>query len=151
MPCAVKSTSGITLVELIIVVGILGVVLAIGIFNGRQALIQRQEDAALNTIRQVIWQGATAASSRGREVTLHLNNRTLQLRVGASVIRSDDLPAGVSTNLPQGLVLAFSPPGKVTAESLGDLIETSPRVWAGGRTYFIDVSVIGEVRVREGS
>lgn len=141
---------GVTMIELLIVLAILGVVLALGVFNGRQALASRQEQAAINTIRQSIWQGATAASSRGRTVTLNRTGRILELRAGEAIIRRDELPSGITINLPQGIVLEFNPPGKVVPETLTALMDTNPSVSAGGRTYLLEVSLIGEVRATGG-
>lgn len=144
-----SQTLGVTVIELLVIVAIVGIMLSIGVFSGRQALVQRQEIAAVNTLRQSIWQGATAASSRGQTVVLHRNGRILELRSDSGIVRRDELPSGVSTNLPQGVVLEFSPPGKVVEDSLLDLLEIQPRVSAGGKTFVLEISVIGEVRATE--
>lgn len=140
--------AGLTLVELLIVLAIVGIVLAIGFFNGRGLLEGRQEAAAVNSLRQSVWQGATAASARGRSVQLFLNGRSLEVRDGATVIRRDELPAGVSTNLPQGVVLSFTPPGKVTPASLAAVEAISPYISTGKGVYHLQFSLIGEVRVQ---
>lgn len=140
-----------TLLELLIVLAVIGMVVGIGIFNARRALTGSQERSAVQTVRQSIWQGATAASSRGRPITLVRTGNTFQLLDGDTVIRTDELPNGVSSNLAQGTLLEFSPPGKVTAESLEDFMASNPWIGADGRTQRIEVSVIGEVRVIGGS
>lgn len=71
----------------------------------------------------------------------------MRLVDGDIVIRSDDLPDGVTTNFAQGVLLEFSPPGKITADSLASFMESNPRIGAEGRTQRLEVSVIGEVRV----
>lgn len=132
------------------VVAILAVVLAIGIFNGRRAVTAQGEMAALNSLQQTVWQGATAASARGTIVTMRYEGRDLVLRVGddgeGQILRSETLPNEVTTNMPQGQVLLFTPPGKVEINSLASAqdyyIATSD-----GMSYF-EFSVIGEVRVR---
>lgn len=141
---------GITILELLIVLAVLGLVLGIGFFNARRALVGSQERAAVQTVRQSIWQGATAASSRGRPITLVRTGNAFQLVDGDTIIRSDDLPDGVTTNLAQGTLLEFSPPGKVTADSLAGFMERDPWIGGEGRTQRIEVSVIGEVRVLGG-
>lgn len=138
---------GLTMLELLLVLAILGIVLGLGFFNARRALMGSQERAAVQTVRQSIWQGATAASARGRPITLVHSGNTMRLVDGDDVIRSDDLPDGVTTNFAQGVLLEFSPPGKITAESLGSFMESNPSIGAEGRTQRIEVSVIGEVRV----
>lgn len=138
--------SGITLIELLIVIAILAIIFGIGIFNARGALESRQESAAIKTVSQMVWQGATAASARGRIVTLNRDGHTLRLLDGDSVIREDDLPRGVSTNLPGGTVLVFSPPGKITDESLSALLDSSPWIRTSDTLYDLEVSLIGEVR-----
>lgn len=138
---------GLTILELLLVLAILGIVLGLGFFNARRALLGSQERAAVQTVRQSIWQGATAASSRGRPITLVRDGNSMRLVDGDNVIRSDDFPDGVTTNFSQGVLLEFSPPGKVTAESLAAFMESNPQIGGEGRTQRIEVSVIGEVRV----
>lgn len=147
---SVRRSDGITLLELLVVIAIIGVVLAIGIFSGRQALVSSQERAAIQTVRQSIWQGATAASARGRPITLERNGRTLRLMDGATVIRTDDMPAGVSTNFASGVLLEFSPPGRITEETLTAFMESVPRITTDTRTSRLEVSLIGEVRILGG-
>lgn len=144
------ASSGITLIELLVVLSILGVVLALGVINIRQALIGSEARAAIQTVRQAIWQGATAASARGRTITLTRSGNSLRLMDGNVVVRSDDLPSGVTVSFPQGLLLEFSPPGKVTADSLEEFMNGDPWIRGDGRTTRIQVSLIGEVRTEGG-
>lgn len=143
-------TSGLTLLEVLLVVAILGIVLGIGVFNGRQAVTVQGEMAAINSLQQTVWQGATAASSRGRIVTMRMEGRDLVLRLGddpeGQVLRRETFPREVTTNMPQGNVLTFTPPGKVEINSLAaaqDFYVATSR----GQSSF-EISVIGEVRVR---
>lgn len=141
-----RNQAGFSMIELLIVLGILGVVLGIGIFNGRQALDSQQERAAFNTLRQSAWQGATAAASRGERVYLQLSGRELSLRLGSTTgrqLRADTFPSGISTNLPQGTVLVFEPPGKV----LAGMLPEPGHYWfqSGGSALELQFSVIGEV------
>lgn len=139
---------GVTIVELLIVVAILGIVLGIGVINGRRIADNQSEAAAVRSLQQMVWQGATAAAARGRVVTMRLEDRELVLRVGdaatGQVLRRDELPSGVSTNMPQGNVLTFTPPGKI--ESLEGRQEFYLE-GSQGRSN-IEFSIIGEVRIR---
>lgn len=135
---------GFTMLELLLVIAIIGVLVGIGVFSARRVLAGQQESAAVNTIRQTVWQGATAAAARGQEAKLVLEDGQLELRVGAAVIRTEELPGGVSTNLPAELV--FTPPGKLAEDSLEALRAAQP-LWiqTSERQYRLEVSVIGEV------
>ncbi len=142
-----KKASGFTMLELLIVIAILGVIAGIGVFNGRQALQTQQENAALNSIRQSIWQGATAAASRGVEIELLRNGNVLILRQqdNQREIRRTTLPSGVSTNLPEGRVLLFDPPGRINQASY-DALPDKVTVYANGKTHQLTISIIGEVK-----
>lgn len=145
-----RNAAGLTLLEVLLVVAILAVVLGIGVFNGRQAVTAQGELAAINSLQQTVWQGATAASARGQIVTMRMEGHDLVLRVGddgeGQVLRRESFPADVITNMPQGNVLLFTPPGKVEINSLSEAqdyyLGTSK-----GQSFF-EISVIGEVRVR---
>lgn len=141
-----RSQAGFSVLELLIVLAIIGVVVGIGVFNGRQALDRQQERAAFNSLRQTVWQGATAASARGQRVFLQLSGRELSLRIGSAggtQLRSENLPAGVDTNLPQGTILIFEPPGKIQS----DLLPEAGEYWfeAGSSRLDLIFSIIGEV------
>jgi len=141
---------GLSLLEVLVVIAILAVVLAIGVFNGRRAVTAQGEIAALNSLQQTVWQGATAASARGQIVTMRMEDRDLVLRLGLAddgqVLRRETLPNEVSTNMPQGRVLEFTPPGKVEINSLA-AAQDYYLATSDGRSYF-EFSVIGEVRIR---
>ena len=137
------------MVELLIVLAIIGIILSVGVFNGRRALTAQEERAAVNTLRQTSWQGATAAAARGRPVIMVRDGRRLSLRLDnadGQVLRSEELPAGVDTNLPNGTVLVFTPPGKIRT----DQVPEPGEYWfeAGGRRLELEFSVIGEVEIR---
>lgn len=141
-----RGLAGFTLLELLVVLAVISVLVGIGVFNGRRALHSQQERAAFNSLRQSVWQGATAAASRGQQVFLQLDGKELSLHLGSAdgrQLRSENFPTGVSTNLPQGTVLVFEPPGKV----LADLLPEEGEYWfvSGGNTVQLRFSVIGEV------
>ncbi len=146
-----RSAAGFTLIELLIVMAILGAISGVAFVSGRQILRGQQEQAAINTVQQSIWQGATAAASRGIRAELFRNGTTIQVRNSAdlSVIRAFDLPANVTFNLPEGVSLLFTPPGKIDIASL-DALPKPLTLVANDRTYELQISLIGEVKA-EGS
>ena len=148
-----------TIIELLVVLAIIGVVGAIGFLNGRRIAEAQSADAAVATIQQSIWQGATAAASRGREIRLMYdaqgNLLTLE-DVDGNVERTFELPDGVTTNLADGstdgLALRFLPPGKValsntTPPAAGSLqaLPGDLHIATDDKTYALQVSMIGEV------
>lgn len=139
---------GITLIELLIVLAVLGVVIGIAVFSNRDALRGQQEQAAIRSIQQSVWQGASAASARGRNTELtHVGNRIEVREVGTgNLIRSEDLPSGISTSLPN---LVFTPPGRISDATFGAVADGITVQSSSGTTQ-LRVSIIGEVvAVRE--
>lgn len=138
---------GASIVEILIVVAILAVVAGFAIPNLRTVLQGSEERAAIQSIQQTVWQGATAAAARGVEITLTRTGGDFVLRNTESnqVLKTFTLPSGVSSNWPQLEVVTFTPPGKVDPTSLeGFPAELS--ITANGRTTRLEISLIGEVR-----
>ena len=138
-----ERSKGLTLLEVLAVLAILAVLLALAVLNGRGALTGQQDRAAVRSIQQSIWQGASAASARGRNTELVLSGRQVIVReVGSGrLVRTEELPAGVTTNLPH---LIFAPPGKISADSFA-LVEDGITVNTSAGTTLLKVSIIGEV------
>lgn len=138
-----RSKRGFTIIEMLVILAILGVLLALFAFMGRGALDTQQEKAAIRSIQQSVWQGASAASARGRNTELKLVGRNVEVReVGSGrLIRTEELPNGVTTNLP---TLVFTPPGKISDASFA-LVEDGITVTGSKGTTRLVVSIIGEV------
>lgn len=128
---------------MLIVLAILGILLGIFAFTNRGALTGQQEQAAIRSIQHAVWQGASAASARGRNTELVHSGRTVIVREvdSSKVIRSEELPTGILTNLPN---LVFTPPGKISASSFA-LVEGGITVTSRAGTTILRVSIIGEV------
>lgn len=139
---------GLTTIELLIVMAILAIVATIGIMNYRQVLRGQEERAAVQSIQQTVWQGATAAAARGVLVNLVRsgNQFTLVDVASGAVLKRFDLPDGVTSNWPAGQPLVFTPPGKVSPASLNVLPSPLTVTSSQGRVTRLTVSLIGEVR-----
>src|SRR5680860_101888 len=116
-------SSGFTLLELLIVLAIIGIVAGIAVMSGRPIVRGQEGRAAVRTMQQSVWQGATMAASRGVRTNLVLSGRTLEVLNADSgeLIRSYELSEDVSLNIDDGTVLAFTPPGKVDETTLQNL------------------------------
>jgi len=66
------------------------------------------------TIRQMIWQGATAAASRNQTLILNRSGNifTIAPSSGAAV-RTFEVSPATTIGLPSGVVATFLPPGRV--------------------------------------
>lgn len=142
-----RAALGVSIVELLVVLAILGIIVGIATLSGRGALQSQQEQAAIRSIQQSIWQGASGASARGRNTELTLTGRRIDVReVGSGrLVRTEELPSGVTTNLPS---LVFTPPGKISADTF-PLVADGITVATIKGTTVLKVSIIGEV-VAEG-
>ena len=144
----VRRIVGFSVLELLIVLAVLGIIGGIVAVSGRSILGGQQQRAAVNSVRQSVWEGATAAASRGASIELVRSGGTLELKDVASgaVIRTFEIPSSVTTNLPSGQVLLFTPPGRVDLTTLTNLPDPLTMT-VNGRTFTLEVSVIGEVKV----
>lgn len=134
---------GFTILEILVVLAILGIVLVISAIMGRGALTNQEELSAIRSIQQSIWQGASAASARGRNTELIHTGRRVEVReVGTGrLIRTEELPSGVTTTLPN---LVFTPPGKISSDSFA-LVTDGISVNTAKTSTLLRVSIIGEV------
>jgi prepilin-type N-terminal cleavage/methylation domain-containing protein len=141
--------SGFSLIELLVVVAILGVVLGLTGILGRGIAQGARERAALNTVQQSVWQGATLAAARGFRTELCRTGTELAVRrvdgnaCAGPVLRLFEIDPAVTLSFVEGSVMVFTPPGTIDPGTLPD----SVTLVADGTTYVLEVSLIGEVRV----
>lgn len=144
----IKKPQGFTLLELLVVMAILGVAAGLGIAQLRNLGQRQQAAAAVDQIRQLFWQGATAAASRGGTNFLLVrsgNVLQVQSQADGSVLRSVTLPNGVTCSLGNGTLATFTSPGKVNYSSSFPA-NRQFTVSANGRTFTLTATLIGEVR-----
>ena len=143
-----KRKQAFSLVEILIVLGIISIVAGFSFVSGRKQLSKQEENATVASFTQLVLQGATAASSRGVEVIIdRTGNHFSLLRVDNNQeLDSFDMPFSVASNLaPNGEILRFAPQGWVDVGSLAAL--PSPvEFTTSDKTYELTVSLIGEVR-----
>lgn len=144
-----RSRQGFTLLELLVVLAVLAIVFALVAIAGRTFVQRASERSVVDTFQQAVWQGATSAAARGFRTELVLDGDELSIRRMSTgdVIRRFELDGRAAWNLDDGRVLVFTPPGAIdeaTLDALPDPIE----IVAAGSTYRLEVSLIGEVRVR---
>lgn len=140
-----RRSSGITVLELLVVIAIIGIAASLSAVAWR-GLVQREEArSALMSLRQAMWQGATAASARGENLTLRWQDDELLLvDAGGEALRRWDFAAETPTTLIPGDVLDFTPPGRVASlAGLPDPLTVS----IDDRTATLEVSLIGETEV----
>jgi len=142
-----NTRSGFTIFELLIAVAIVGILASVAVVSGRQVLQDQQQNAALNTLQQSIWQGATSAAARGASTELVRSGNQFSVRRqdNKRVLRRFELAKSVTSNLPQGVVLRFTPPGKIDPASMQNLPATLT-LTTKRATYKLTLSLIGEVK-----
>lgn len=144
-----RQERGLTVLEVLILMAVLALLFAIAATNLFPALRAQEANAAVQSIQQTVWQGATAAAARGVNVDLLRTGDVFVLTnvESGAVLKRFELPSMVTTNWPENQALRFTPPGRIQADTLTQL--PSPiTVSAGGRTTRLTVSLIGEVRAQ---
>ena len=74
-----RKSEGITILELVIVLAIIGILGGIAVVSGSTIARRQAAHGAIATFQQSVWQGATAAASRGLTVELIRSGGQLQL------------------------------------------------------------------------
>lgn len=138
---------GITVVELLIVLAIVGVLAGLVALNGRRVLMGQESRAAVTSVQQTVWQGATAAAARGvvTRLTRAGDRFTLTDTATGATLRTFDLPSQVTSNWPQGQALDFTPPGRIDVATL-DALPEPLTITANDNSYALLISLIGEVK-----
>lgn len=139
---------GLTLVEMIVLVAVLGVVFTLVAFNGQRTLAEQEEVAFLRTLQGLFWQGATEAASRGETLLLVRQGNRLEIRRGQQALRSVRIPSGISLSLAEGTIVQFTPPGKLQGPQGQNLTQPLTfTVQRGNKTFTYTISLIGEAKV----
>lgn len=139
--------SGFTLIELLIVMALVGVMAGVVVMSGRPIARAQDSLAAVKTMQQSVWQGATMAASRGVRTRLELNGRFLDVvrEDNNQRVRRFELPATASLNTTSNPILMFTPPGKVDDASFLTLPYPF-LLTVDGKVYTLEISLIGEVK-----
>jgi prepilin-type N-terminal cleavage/methylation domain-containing protein len=137
---------GFSLLEILVVLAVVGILLSIAIFAGRDIIRKQKELQAVNEIRQLLWQSGTTVNARGVSGTVRRTGNVLELIDGAgtSLIRKE-LDSKVTSNFPEGESLEFLPSGRIDSATLSALPDPLT-VSAAGKTFELTVSIIGEVK-----
>jgi hypothetical protein len=135
------------MLELLMVLAILGITFTIGAIGSKTILTKQENLATMRSIKQLFWQGATIASSRSINLELVRAGSTLTLRqtgvTPIKIYRTVTLSTGFTSNLPDGTLATFTPPGKVTvATGISNPFTAS----FNSSTYQLTVTQIGEVK-----
>lgn len=137
--------AGLTITEILIVIGILAILFSIALGPGLRVLQGQQNRASLETVRQMFWHGATAAASRNQTLQLTRSGSTFTIAPSnGAAVRTFEVSSGTTVSLPSGVVATFLPPGRVV---LAGGVSNPFTVVANGQTYSISVSLIGETQV----
>lgn len=134
---------GLSLLEILIVLAVLSITAGFVAIGSRNILQGQEERAAVTSVQTLFWQGATAASSRGKTLELVRSGSVLSVREqdSGTTIRREELPNEVDLSLPDGLIATFVAPGKVSMAS-----SDSFTIQGKEKTYVMTVSLIGEVK-----
>jgi prepilin-type N-terminal cleavage/methylation domain-containing protein len=136
---------GFSLLEILVILAVLGILAGLIAIGSRAILTGQQNRSALYSMRQIFWQGASAAASRGEGLELFRSSDLVQVRTLATppkVVRQIELSGDVTLSLPQGQIATFSPSGKVTIANTNNPFTLQSK----GKTYTYNVSMIGEVK-----
>jgi prepilin-type N-terminal cleavage/methylation domain-containing protein len=137
---------GFSLLEILVVLAIVGILAGLIAVGSRAILTGQQNRSSLYSMRQIFWQGASAAASRGLNLRLERSNeliRVIDPAHSSRPIRTIELSKDANLSLPQGTIATFSPTGKVTIAAANNPFTLT----VDGKTYRFTVSLIGEVKL----
>lgn len=139
-------TQGISVTEILIVIAILGILVGLVAINGRRLFAGQEARAAVTSIQQTVWQGATAAAARGSLTRMSRSGDAFVLTdtSDGATLKTFELPDNVTFSWPDGQALDFLPPGRVDTATLDALPPLT--IVADGRTSVLTISLIGEVK-----
>lgn len=142
-----QRTEGLTILEVMVVLAIISVIAGLVAINGRRVLQGQDEIAAVTSLQQSVWQGATAAAARGvvTRLTRQGDSFVLTDTSNGRTLRRFELPRGVESTWNDGQSLDFTPPGKVDTETLKAL-PNPLTLTTSSRTTVLTISLIGEVK-----
>ncbi len=83
-----RRRSGLSLIELLVLLAILGVLLGLAAIQGRAIAQRASERSVVNTFQQAVWQGATLAAARGFRT--ETERPVVTAIVGVAACRSQD-------------------------------------------------------------
>ena len=142
-----RDSRGFSLVEILIVLGVLSIALGIVFFVGRTILERQSQRSAISQIRQAIWQASSTSTSRNKELAMVRSGDTLELRTTVTpitTVQSYKFPSGTLNLVPASpnVMLSFQPSGLVSFPTSTNLFS----IKANGTTYTLEVTQIGETR-----
>ena len=138
---------GFSFVEMLIVLVVIGIVGGITAGGFTQMRASQEARAGITSIRQIISQGATSASSRGIPLELVRSGNKLEVRaLNATVLHSVALPSALAAQFPSsGAWLNFNAVGRVGYPS--SFWANPKTLTSGGKSYQLSISLIGEIKV----
>jgi prepilin-type N-terminal cleavage/methylation domain-containing protein len=138
---------GFSLLEMLVILAVLGILLGIAIFAGRDIIRKQNELQSVNQIRQLLWQAGTTVNARGTSGKLSRTGnvlKVLDVNSGKTLVEAT-LDSKVVSNLPIGDSLVFLSSGRIESATL-DSLPDPLTVTAAGKTFKLTVSVIGEIK-----
>jgi type II secretory pathway pseudopilin PulG len=137
---------GLSLLEILVIIAIIAVLAGLIAIGSRAILTGQQNRSSLYSMRQIFWQGASAATSRGLILRLERAGDIIRVvnpeKPADAPVRKVELSRDSTLSLGDGEIATFSPTGKVTMTN-GNTFTLS----ADGKSYRFTVSLIGEVKL----
>jgi len=116
-----RQARGLTLLELLVVLGLVALLSGLFFFSYRKTMAQQTKASFETGVQRLFWEAATAAASRGETLVLERRGNRLIVRSQSNptrTLRVLAIPDNVSLDLPEDELALFSPPGRVWFRSL---------------------------------